>query len=744
MKIVGSLWNRISFVALSCAAAFLCEGVQAQSTPATSISASSTALEEVIVTAKRRSEDIQTTSISATVLSQELLEDKGVVDLYALQYAAPGVTIAQYGSANVFTIRGLGRSQVDIDVPSGVVIYRDGAPTLAGYFQNEPYFDMKSVEVFRGPQGTFVGKNAAGGAVFINTNDPELGHFRGSLEGGVADYNAWEGTGIVNIPVGDTTAIRLDYRHSERDDFYDSITGNFTGHPGQVDNNSYRLGLRWDPNANFSSVLKVDYHDLDFGGNPTTVYGEKPLGNIVQNANFQYTDESLRAVLNLSFRFNGGVSLTSLTGYQDVDSVNNLDLNATLAPIYIFNSKINAKIYSEEVNLISPDDQAFRWVFGLFWEKQDSELPPWQDGGFNFIGVGLPDHLPMGHESVEEQRKGLGGVRARPISDYSCRRARSRSPLRQVRERSIYELAARRRRYASVGCVARNHSRRREAGHGRGFRRLASGGRLGRVTAEQYLYALVSRGHISGGINIFPPFVQYDEMEVINYETGWKATWADNQFETQFTAYYEQFKDYQANFAEVVGALNFPTNRNAETDSHLWGVEFSGQARFGAFQLDLGLAYSKSELGTFSDVQDPFLPGPPPNNVVNLSGAEIPFAPNFTGQYRYRVRHQDGQFHADATCRRVAHGRDAGCAVVRAAGHAAGAHAAQCPALAGTGFRHLVGRVVGHQRHRQGIHWRHPEQCDALLRRAACPVWPQIQVQLLRALTPWPDRDAAD
>jgi iron complex outermembrane receptor protein len=55
-----------------------------------------------------------------------------------------------------------GRSQVDIDVPSGVVIYRDGTPTLAGYFQNEPYFDMESIEVYRGPQGTFVGQERRG------------------------------------------------------------------------------------------------------------------------------------------------------------------------------------------------------------------------------------------------------------------------------------------------------------------------------------------------------------------------------------------------------------------------------------------------------------------------------------------------------------------------------------------------------------------------------------------------------
>ena len=568
MKIVGSLWNRISFVALSCAAALLCESVQAQSTPATSISASSTALEEVIVTAKRRSEDIQTTSISATVLNQDLLEDKGVVDLYGLQYAAPAVTISQYGSANVFTIRGLGRSQVDIDVPSGVVIYRDGAPTLAGYFQNEPYFDMNSIEVYRGPQGTFVGKNAAGGAVFINTNDPELGHFRGSIEGGVGDYNAWEGTGIVNIPVGDTTAIRLDYRHYERDDFYDSITGNFTGHPGQVDNNSYRLGLRWDPNANFSSVLKVDYHDLDFGGNPTTVYGEKPLGNIVQNANFQYTDKSLRTVLDLSYRFDGGVTLTSLSGYQDVDSVNNLDVNATLPQIYIFDSKANVKIYSEEINLISPDDQAFRWVFGLFWEKQDAELPPWQDGGFNFIGDGFPTAYPWATSPWKNNEKDWaafahGRYRITPAVELEAGVRYGKYKKEQFTNWQLGDGAT----PPSIAWPGTTPGgEKQDMDEDSVDWQVAADWTL---NAQQYLYALVSRGHISGGINIFPPFVQYKEMEVINYETGWKATWADNQFETQFTAYYEQFKDYQANFAEVVGALNFPTNRNAETDSHL-------------------------------------------------------------------------------------------------------------------------------------------------------------------------------
>ena len=278
------------------------------------------------------------------MLSGELLEDKGVTSLYDLQYAAPGVMISGFGSANIFNIRGIGRSQVDIDVPSGVVIYRDGAPTLAGYFQNEPYYDLDAIEVFRGPQGTFVGKSAAGGAVFINTKNPDLDGFSGSVEGNVGDFDLLEFTGIVNIPVSDMFALRLGYKHFERDHFYESITGDYSGNPGEVDNNSFRLGALWQPSESLRAVLKVDYNDLDFGGNVTTVYGEEPLGDVEQNAAFAYTDESLRAVLDVKYTTSGGVTFASLTGYQDLDTVNNLDVNATDPLYYEFRSKGNIKV----------------------------------------------------------------------------------------------------------------------------------------------------------------------------------------------------------------------------------------------------------------------------------------------------------------------------------------------------------------------------------------------------------------
>jgi iron complex outermembrane receptor protein len=625
MNVGISRWSRFCTLAISCMAALVCVEARAQEDEA---------LEEITVTAKRRSEDVLKSSVSATVLRQDLLESKGVVDLFALQYAAPAVTVTQYGSANVFNIRGLGRSQVDIDVPSGVVIYRDGTPTLAGYFQNEPYFDMESVEVYRGPQGTFVGKNAAGGAVFINTNDPKLGELDGSVEVGGGNYEALEGTGIINIPAGDTVALRLAYRHFERDHYYDAITGDFSGNPGEVENNSYRLGLLWQPSESFAAVFKLDYHDLDFGGNPTTVFGQEPLGVVEQYANFEYTDESTRAVLDLKYTFGNGVTLSSLSGYQDIQSVNNLDLNATLsppaAPIYIFNSRIDADFYSQEFNLVSADDRAFRWTVGLFWQKQESELPPWQEGGFNFIGGPFFPNLAFPWFSspwINEEED-------RAVFAHGRYRINQRFELEAGVRYNEYERDQFTNYTFGDGSAPPTIPFATPGGDRQSIEESDEDWQVALnfdASDTQYFYGLVSSGHVSSGVNIFPPFGEYKPMEVINYEVGWKARLANDQFHTQFSAYYQTFDDYQANFAfdSLIPGLNNPELRNAETESTIAGVEFSGQARVGAFSLDFGLAYLDSELGTFSDVIDPFLTAP--NNIVNLSGAEVPFAPPFTG-----------------------------------------------------------------------------------------------------------------
>jgi iron complex outermembrane receptor protein len=625
-----SFWNRVWLPAMACATSLFSVGVPAQSPP----SGSTEKLEEVIVTAQRRAESLQNVPTSATVLTADLMEEKAVDSLNELQYAAPAVTISGFGSANIFNIRGIGRSQVDIDVPSGVVIYRDGAPTLAGYFQNEPYFDLDSVQVFRGPQGTFVGKSAAGGAVFINTKNPELGQFAGSVEADVGNFSAKDLTAVVNIPASETFALRLAYKHYDRDKFYHSITGNFTGHPGEVDNNSVRLGILWQPSANLSSVLKIDYSHLDFGGNPTSVYGEDPLGDLAQNADFAYNDSSVRAILDVKYKTDGGLTFTSLSGYQDVDTVNNLDVNATLPLYYYFQSRANVKTFSQEFNLISPDDQRLKWVLGAFYERQKADIPTWDKGGFNFIGNGFPPTYPWATtpwQKTEDEWAAFGHL-SYNVSDAVQLEAGARYSHYKLDQFTYWIL--------NFGGTPPNPGDPNSfpwSGHVGGDRQELSEGSLDgqvalnwKVNGQHFVYGLVSRGHITGGVNLFPQFLAYKEMQVINYEIGWKASFLDDRFRTQTTVYYETFDNYQANFSQVtIAGINNPTNRNAETQSRISGAEFSAQAHIGGLRVDVGAAYLDSKLGTFSDVVDPFRT--PPDNIVNLSGARTPFSPKFTG-----------------------------------------------------------------------------------------------------------------
>lgn len=383
-----SQFGRASVLALGYAAAMLAGGT------AYAQDADDNTVGGLVITAERRTQDMQTAPISATVLNEQMLEDKGVVNLTTLQNAAPGIQISDYASANTFNIRGIGQSQVDIDLPSGVVIYRDGVPTLTGYFQNAPYYDMAGVEVLRGPQGTFVGKSAAAGAVFIRTNDPVLGDPGGRVEIGGGNESFFEMTGIANVPVTDTLAVRLAYHRETRGSLFDSLTSNplpgNVGHGGPLqgdddrDLDSLRLGVLWQPNDDFTAVWKLDLDDLDFGSHatsgfcnpvsepglcaPGTPHGvEEDMRNPIVNGPHGYTDRGARSSLRLTYEFDNGVTLNSLTGYSVVTTTANWDINGSDPSPAAFLSHGDFMNWSQEFNLLSPEDQRFRWTAGLFW-----------------------------------------------------------------------------------------------------------------------------------------------------------------------------------------------------------------------------------------------------------------------------------------------------------------------------------------------------------------------------------------
>ncbi|HVU30948.1 MAG TPA: TonB-dependent receptor plug domain-containing protein, partial [Sphingomicrobium sp.] len=135
----------ILWAGASAAALAWCTGAEAQAPqttqaePANPSAGTQSEGEEIVITARRRSENLMKTAISGTVLTGTDLANKGVVTVDALQFAAPSITVNNFGQGNDFNVRGIGKGEHNTQTTTGVITYRDGAPTFPGYVTQEPY-----------------------------------------------------------------------------------------------------------------------------------------------------------------------------------------------------------------------------------------------------------------------------------------------------------------------------------------------------------------------------------------------------------------------------------------------------------------------------------------------------------------------------------------------------------------------------------------------------------------------------
>ena len=624
----------------------------APAAPASAPGAAPQGVETLVITGERRETNLQTTGVSASVLTGKDLEDKSVYGLTALQYAAPSLTISDFGSANVLNIRGVGKSQVDVDLPSGVQIYRDGAPTITSYFQNERYYDMAGIEVLRGPQGTFSGKSASGGSITIRTRNPDLGRFDGYAEVIGGDYNEYGYQGALNVPLGDTAAIRIATDQYMRDSYVDmpnncqdesGASGCYRGTPGDRTLRSYRIGFLWNITDQLEVITKSDVSDLDYGGNPAAGSDDlikqprnHDLYHIVipfSEANdfegrYNYRDRSERHVVNVKYHFDNGITVSSISGYQDIDTLNNLPTNETVPPpaFFQFYSKAKLKLYSQEFDVISPEDQKLTWVVGAFVDDQKFRVPPFQHNGFGFVGGGpVPgpfDWLSTPWDDEEKDARVFAHVGYKFTDKLEVQLGSSYS--RYDRRQDTHWLLG-------LGSVPLTAPILDFGEVNQGLDQTSTDWNFTvnyQLTDEHFLYGVISRGHTVGGMNLFPPNGDFDESGVFNYELGWKANLFDNHLHTQLNGYYETMDNYQAAFSQPLsGGVNATgAFHNASGESKIWGGEFSAQAVFGNLEGDIGVAYLDSELGTFKDVMNPFT-----GALVDLSGAKSPFTPKWTG-----------------------------------------------------------------------------------------------------------------
>jgi iron complex outermembrane receptor protein len=578
---------------------------------------------EVIVTGERRPQKLQKVPIATTVLSGAQLQARGVTSLDSLQYAAPSITVTNLVQVSNINIRGIGKGDTGIQNVAGVIPYWDGVAAFPSLFQDEPYYDIANIEVDRGPQGTFGGSAATGGAVFVTTNNPEFSGPHAFIEGQVGNYNDYGLQATVNLPVNDDLALRLATNFESRDSFF-KVThktflglfpGDFRGNPGRLLVGNARLSVLWKPTDALRVLLKAEYNYVDLGGypgsdssNPLNETQPNPRSAFRLNNNTDNNDVDRfgRVSLDVSYVFHDGITLRSISGYQTGLTVDATDLsfgNEAYAlgylPALAFRDGGTQTVWSEEVNLVSPSTGPLKWVVGGAVEADVTDIRGpdgfnsyYQLGSTLFPAIALTAHAPRDNEAVfgqitydlDPQWTIIAGGR------YSW------SSNKLIDSESVFFPPP--FPPGIVGIHATTNETVRDAGF------------TGKVAINYHFnpnnmaYAFVATGHKAAGLNTTPDFLigshkpaPFKGEDVTDFEVGLKSTLFDGHVRTQVGGYYTLYNNFQVNYQDPT--LNLSLLKNVTGQTVLYGLEAQIQAVFGPWTFDANASVSHSRLGHF-------------------------------------------------------------------------------------------------------------------------------------------------
>ena len=456
----------------------------------------------------------------------------------------------------------------------------------------------------------------------ITEAPPILGKSGGYLEGSYGNYDDGRVRGALNIPIGDTFAARVAFNTEYRDSFY-HITGNYTGDPGRLQSNSVRLSLLWKPTEALTLSLKTDYSHVDLGGypaDPATATNDR--FHITNNAYNSAIDRTSRTVFGIDYRLQNGVTLRSITGYQDGRTQENIDSDGTSRLSNTFYDNVFVQLLSQEFNIISPDTGPFKWLAGVYYANTHFDFPPGQ-----FITRTPPVNITLVGTNDQDTKAVFGQVSyaftpklelvigGRYSDSSSTNNGTSAIPLlgvslTQVDSESDSKL---------TGKVNLNYT----------------------LDSHNFFYAFVATGHKQGGLNgvNLTPLAprKINPEDVTDLELGWKGRFLGGHLRTQMDGYYNIYKNFQV----TVGDPSQPGLNsifNVRDDTVLGGVEAQAQAVFGALSFEANASLAHSSLGTFFakdprvsslGVCDPSV-GPASATCINLTGRDQTYAPTLT------------------------------------------------------------------------------------------------------------------
>lgn len=514
----------------------------------------------IIVTARRRNESIQTAPVAVTALQGAQLEGAAALTIGDLQGAAPNVLITSGGTgaaaANI-SIRGIAFADIEKSFDPAVGVNIDGVYIGTSTGQMLDFFDIDSIEVLRGPQGTLFGRNTIAGVINVKRSRPthELG---GKMELEIGSYGRFSSRNVVNVPViSDVLAAKLFYMHTENDGYYrEVVTGK---RRGGTNNENFGVSLLFTPSSNFEALITVDKQVQDFdpvlGGLSVTgdAFAPSLPPIMVDQGNTKgvykvvapapeygtYRSPGVTAELNLDL---GAVKLTSVTAYRE--SKDQIQQDFGTAGLYLANRDQKYWQFSQELRASGQIGDSLDYVAGVYYFKSRYHL----DQLTSVFGAAPTDQSTTGWS------KSLAGFIDLNWEVFDKVRISGGG-------RYTHDEKALQTDFADPGNAAAGFSSPRVSNKWNKFTP-----KLGidyRPNQDLMLYASWSRGYRSGGFNgrgltPFSATLPYDPETVDAWEIGLKSEFFDRMLTLNLAAFYSDYKDIQQTSTVAVPGLAVP------------------------------------------------------------------------------------------------------------------------------------------------------------------------------------------
>ena len=349
---------------------------------------------EILVTARRRSETLQTTPVAITAINSAALENKASVNIGDLQGAAPNLLITQQNSgaqAANLSIRGLTYADIEKSQEPTVGVVVDGVFIGTNTGQLLDFFDIDQIEVLRGPQGTLFGRNTIGGVINIRRTRPTM-HTGIKAEASYGSFNSWAARTVVNVGNSDSIGVKAFYFHNQSDGFYkDSVTGK---HRGGSNNENFGVSALLKPSGSgFDALLTLEKQVQDFDVVNSNIARTGELFCLFEPANecnrntttdlykvfvspgaSHYSAPS--ATLETNYQL-GGVKLTSVTAYRKSRENQTQDFDASSTDLYYVLRQQKYRQFSQEVRAAGNLFEGFDFVVGGYYFNSSYRLQQW-------------------------------------------------------------------------------------------------------------------------------------------------------------------------------------------------------------------------------------------------------------------------------------------------------------------------------------------------------------------------------